>query len=200
MEEDIDKELKKLSLQIKSCDKCPLYKNRKNAVPGEGNWKSKIILIGEAPGFNEDEQGRPFVGKAGKLLEEFLNSIGKNREDVFITNVVKCRPPNNRQPEEDEIKICTSLYLDKQIELIKPKLIVCLGNVSANYIFKKFGLKFESMNKTHGKIFSISNLFIQTKIIATYHPAAILRNQNLMSIAKADWEIIKEVIDSLSQD
>ena len=195
--EDAEKELEKLSLQIKNCEKCPLHKNRKNAVPGEGNWKSKIMLIGEAPGFNEDEQGRPFVGRAGKLLEEFLSSIGKRREDVFITNVVKCRPPNNRQPEEEEIKICTSLYLDKQIELIKPKLIVCLGNVSANYIFKKFGLRFESMNKQHGKIFPISNLFIQTKIIATYHPAAILRNQNLMPIAKADWEIIKECISSL---
>jgi DNA polymerase len=193
----LKKNWKNLSLQIKSCDKCPLHKNRKNAVPGEGNWKSKIMLIGEAPGFNEDEQGRPFVGRAGKLLEEFLSSIGKRREDVFITNVVKCRPPNNRQPEEEEIKICTSLYLDKQIELIKPKLIVCLGNVSANYIFKKFGLKFESMNKTHRKVFPVSNLFIQTKIIATYHPAAILRNQNLMPIAKADWEIIKEVIDGL---
>ena len=196
--EDVEKELEKLSLQIKSCDKCPLHKIRKNAVPGEGNWKSKIMFIGEAPGFNEDEQGRPFVGRAGKLLEDFLSSIGKRREEVFITNVVKCRPPNNRQPEEEEIKICTSLYLDKQIELIKPKLIVCLGNVSANYIFKKFGLKFESMNKQHGKIFSVSNLFLQTKIIATYHPAAILRNQNLMPVAKADWEIIKEVIDSFS--
>jgi DNA polymerase len=196
--EDVEEELEKLSLQIKTCAKCSLYKNRKNAVPGEGNWKSRIMLIGEAPGFNEDEQGRPFVGRAGKLLEEFLSSIGKRREDFFITNVVKCRPPNNRQPEEEEIKICTSLYLDKQIELIKPKLIVCLGNVSANYIFKKFGLKFESMNKQHGKVFSVSNLFIQAKIIATYHPAAILRNQNLMPIAKADWEIIKEVIDSSS--
>jgi DNA polymerase len=195
--EDVEKELEKLSLQIKNCNKCPLYKNRKNAVPGEGNWKSRIMLIGEAPGFNEDEQGRPFVGRAGKLLEEFLSSIRKRREEVFITNVVKCRPPNNRQPEEEEIKICTSLYLDKQIELIKPKLIVCLGNVSANYIFKKFGLKFESMNKQHGKVFSVSNLFIQTKIIATYHPAAILRNQNLMTAAKADWEIIKEAIDGL---
>jgi DNA polymerase len=195
---DVAEELEKLSSQIKVCTKCPLYKNRKNAVPGEGNWKNRIMIIGEAPGFNEDEQGRPFVGRAGKLLEEFLSSIGKRREDVFITNVVKCRPPNNRQPEEEEIKICTSLYLDKQIELIKPKLIICLGNVSANYIFKKFGLKFESMNKQHGKVFSVSNLFIQTKIIATYHPAAILRNQNLMPIAKADWEIIKEVIDSLS--
>jgi DNA polymerase len=195
--EDIEKELEKLSLQIKSCEKCPLYKNRKNAVPGEGNWRNRIILIGEAPGFNEDEQGRPFVGKAGKLLEVFLSSVGKKREEVFITNVVKCRPPNNRQPEEEEIKICTSLYLDKQIELIKPKLIVCLGNVSANYIFKKFGLKFEGMNKQHGKVFSVSNLFIRTKIIATYHPAAILRNQNLMTAAKADWEIIKEAIDGL---
>jgi DNA polymerase len=195
--EDVEKELEKLSFQIKVCTKCPLHKNRKNAVPGEGNWKSRIMLIGEAPGFNEDEQGRPFVGRAGRLLEEFLSSVGKKREDVFITNVVKCRPPNNRQPEEDEIKICTSLYLDKQIELIKPKIMVCLGNVSASYIFKKFGLKFESMNKTHGKVFSVSNLFIKTKIIATYHPAAILRNQNLMPIAKADWEVIKEAIDSL---
>jgi len=194
---DVDTELQKLSIQIKNCDKCPLYKNRKNAVPGEGDWKNKIMLIGEAPGFNEDEQGRPFVGRAGKLLEEFLNSIGKRREEVFITNVVKCRPPNNRQPEEEEIKTCTSSYLDKQIELIRPKLIVCLGNVSAKYIFNKFGLEFESMNKFHGKIFQVSNLYIQTRIIATYHPAAILRNQNLMPIAKADWETIKEVIEGL---
>ena len=89
------------------------------------------------------------------------------------------------------------MYLDKQIELINPKLIACLGNISASYIFKKFGLKFESMNKYHGKVFLVSNLFIQTKIIATYHPAAILRNQNLMPIAKADWEIIREVIEKL---
>jgi len=195
--ENVEKELEKISFKIKNCTKCILYKNRKNAVPGEGNWKNKIILIGEAPGFNEDEQGRPFVGRAGKLLEEFLDYIGKSREDVFITNVVKCRPPNNRQPEQEEINICTSLYLDKQIDLIKPKLIVCLGNISANYIFKKFGLNFESMNKEHGKVFQISNLLIQTKIIATYHPAAILRNQDLMSIAKSDWRIIKECIDKL---
>jgi DNA polymerase len=195
--ENVEKELEKISFKIKNCTKCILYKNRKNAVPGEGSWKNKIMLIGEAPGFNEDEQGRPFVGRAGKLLEEFLDYIGKSREDVFITNVVKCRPPNNRQPEQEEINICTSLYLDKQIDLIKPKLIVCLGNISANYIFKKFGLNFESMNKEHGKVFQISNLLIQTKIIATYHPAAILRNQDLMSIAKSDWRIIKECIDKL---
>jgi DNA polymerase len=192
-----EEELKKISEEIKNCNKCPLYKSRKNAVPGEGDFKSGIMLIGEAPGFNEDLQGRPFVGRAGKLLEEFLKSVGKRREEVFITNVVKCRPPNNRQPEENEIKICTSLYLDRQIEIIKPKLIVCLGNISASYIFKKFGLKFESMNKQHGKVFSISNLYIKTKIVATYHPAAILRNPNLMNLAKADWEIIKEEMEKL---
>jgi DNA polymerase len=193
---NVEKELEKIWFQIKNCDRCPLHKNRKNAVPGEGHWKNRIMLIGEAPGFNEDEQGRPFVGRAGKLLEEFFEFIGKKREEVFITNVVKCRPPKNRQPEEDEIKVCTSLYLDKQIELIKPKLIVCLGNVSANYIFEKFGLKFESISKQHGKVFSISNLFLQTKIIATYHPAAILRNQNLMEAAKEDWKVIKECIEA----
>ncbi|MGC8993546.1 MAG: type-4 uracil-DNA glycosylase [Candidatus Aenigmatarchaeota archaeon] len=192
-----EEELKKISEEIKNCNKCPLYKSRKNAVPGEGDFKSGIMLIGEAPGFNEDLQGRPFVGRAGKLLEEFLKSVGKRREEVFITNVVKCRPPNNRQPEENEIKICTSLYLDRQIEIIKPKLIVCLGNISASYIFKKFGLRFESMNKQHGKVFSISNLYIKTKIVATYHPAAILRNPNLMNLAKADWEIIKEEMEKL---
>ncbi|MGC9200739.1 MAG: type-4 uracil-DNA glycosylase [Candidatus Aenigmatarchaeota archaeon] len=192
-----EEELKKISEEIKNCNKCPLYKSRKNAVPGEGDFKSGIMLIGEAPGFNEDLQGRPFVGRAGKLLEEFLKSVGKRREEVFITNVVKCRPPNNRQPEENEIKICASLYLDRQIEIIKPKLIVCLGNISASYIFKKFGLRFESMNKQHGKVFSISNLYIKTKIVATYHPAAILRNPNLMNLAKADWEIIKEEMEKL---
>ena len=195
--EDVKEKMEELSLKIKSCNKCPLYENRKNAVPGEGEWKNRIMLIGEAPGFNEDEQARPFVGRAGRLLEKFLSYINMKREDVFITNVVKCRPPNNRQPEEEEIKICTSLYLDKQIDLIKPKLIICLGNISASYIFRKFGIRFESMNRQHGRVFSISNLSLQTKIIATYHPAAILRNQNLMSIAKADWEIIGEFIRSL---
>jgi len=195
--EDIKKEMEELSSRIKSCNKCPLYKNRRNAVPGEGDWKNRIMLIGEAPGFNEDEQGRPFVGKAGRLLEKFLSHIGIKREDVFITNVVKCRPPKNRQPEEDEIKICATLYLDKQIDLIKPKLIICLGNISSTYIFKKFGMRFESMGKQHGRVFSISNLSLQSKIIATYHPAAILRNQNLIPIAKTDWETIGECIRNL---
>lgn len=185
--------LEKLALQIRECRKCELYKSRKNAVPGEGNIEKGIVIIGEAPGFNEDQQGRPFVGKAGKLLEEFLLSIGIKREEVFITNVVKCRPPNNRQPEESEIRACSE-YLEKQIEIIKPRIIICVGNISASYIFKKFGLKFDSMNKVHGKVFSISNLQFQLKIIATYHPAAILRNPNLMSAAKDDWEKIGEIL------
>jgi len=187
-------ELERIAEEIRKCTKCPLHENRKNAVPGEGNIERKIMLIGEAPGFNEDVQGRPFVGRAGMLLEKFLLSIGLKREQVFITNVVKCRPPNNRQPTEEEINAC-SVYLDKQIEIIKPKVIVCLGNISSQYILKKFEIKFESMTKMHGKVFSISNLQLQVKIIPTFHPAAILRNNNLLSLAKSDWEKIKEVIE-----
>jgi len=189
-----EEELEKIAEEIRKCTKCPLHKNRKNTVPGEGSIEKKIVLIGEAPGFNEDIQGRPFVGKAGMLLENFLLSIGLKREEVFITNVVKCRPPNNRQPTEEEVNVC-SVYLDKQIEIIKPKVIVCLGNISSQYILKKFGIKFESMSKMHGKVFSISNLQLQVKIIPTFHPAAILRNNNLLSLTKSDWEKIKEVIE-----
>ncbi|MEM5814935.1 MAG: type-4 uracil-DNA glycosylase [Candidatus Aenigmatarchaeota archaeon] len=188
-----EEELEKISREIKKCERCPLHKSRINAVPGEGSIERRIMIIGEAPGYNEDREGRPFVGKAGKLLEEFLKGIGIKREEVYITNVVKCRPPNNRQPEYMEIKVC-SFYLEKQIEIIKPKLIICLGNISTSYIFQKFSLKFESMNKSHGKVFSVSNFKVQAKIIATYHPAAILRNPSLISFAKEDWEKIGELI------
>ncbi|MCS7094147.1 MAG: type-4 uracil-DNA glycosylase [Candidatus Aenigmarchaeota archaeon] len=190
---DVEKDLENIAEEIRKCTDCQLYRNRKNAVPGEGSIEKGIMIIGEAPGYNEDLQGRPFVGKAGKLLEDLLSIAGLKRDEVFITNVVKCRPPNNRQPEEAEIDTC-SKYLEKQINTIKPKIIVCVGNVSSNFIFKKFGLKFESMNKLHGKIFQISNLKLQTLIIPTYHPAAILRNLNLLPLAKEDWEKIGEIL------
>lgn len=190
---DVEKDLENIAEEIRKCTDCQLYRNRKNAVPGEGSIEKGIMIIGEAPGYNEDLQGRPFVGKAGKLLEDLLSIAGLKRDEVFITNVVKCRPPNNRQPEEAEIDTC-SKYLEKQINAIKPKIIVCVGNVSSNFIFKKFGLKFDSMNKLHGKVFQISNLKLQTLIIPTYHPAAILRNLNLLPLAKEDWEKIGEIL------
>lgn len=193
MDVEISKILEEIAQEIRNCKKCNLYNSRKNPVPGEGKIDKRIMIVGEAPGYNEDIQGRPFVGRAGMLLEDFLKSIGLKREEVFITNVVKCRPPNNRQPEKEEIEAC-SIYLDRQIEAINPKIIICVGNIAASYVFHKFGLKFEGMSKFHGKIFQISNLQYQLKIVATYHPAAILRNPALMSLAKEDWEKIKEVI------
>ncbi|MEM5875623.1 MAG: type-4 uracil-DNA glycosylase [Candidatus Aenigmatarchaeota archaeon] len=185
--------LQKIAEEIKNCKKCPLFKERKNAVPGEGNINKKIVIVGEAPGYNEDIMGRPFVGKAGKLLDDFIKFIGVERRDIFITNVVKCRPPNNRQPEKIEIEACFD-YLERQINVIKPRLIICVGNIAASTLFHKFGLEFKSMNKQHGIVYSISNLQIQLKLVATYHPAAILRNPNLLNLVKEDWERIKEVI------
>lgn len=129
----MEDELALLGQEISICQKCPLGKTRTKAVPGEGNPKAKILFVGEGPGGNEDKQGRPFVGEAGRFLEELLKSIGLEREDVFITNLVKCRPPGNRDPKDEEIDICTKLYLTQQIKLINPKIIVCLGRYAAKY-------------------------------------------------------------------
>src|SRR5213593_2187552 len=127
MRNDGSAELATVHSEIMGCTKCELHKNRKKAVPGEGPIDAKIMFVGEGPGLNEDEQGRPFVGAAGKLLTELLGSIGLSRSNVFITNIVKCRPPNNRPPRKTEIETCVSLYLQPQIRIINPRVIVPLG-------------------------------------------------------------------------
>ena len=167
--------IKELNEAIKKCKKCDLYKHRKNAVPGEGPENAKIMFVGEAPGRFEDIQGKPFVGAAGKLLNEILQISGIKREEVYITNIVKCRPPNNRDPTEDEIKKC-SPYLDLQISLIKPKLIFTLGRHSSRYLIEKFGGKFPSISSTHGKVFKFNTLIGNFYIIPVYHPAAAIYN------------------------
>ena len=123
-------DLKEIAEQIRKCQQCRLAQGRTNAVPGSGNPHAQIVFVGEGPGKAEDAQGEPFVGAAGKFLNTMLESIKMTREDVFITNVVKCRPPDNRDPQEDEIKTCTSLYLWAQLELIKPLLVATLGRHS----------------------------------------------------------------------
>jgi len=197
--ERVEGDLEKIALEIKACKKCPLHANRVNAVPGEGGYRCGIILIGEAPGANEDLQGRPFVGAAGKLLDELMGGVGVSRGMIYITNVVKCRPPGNRQPTDEEVEICTSLYLNRQIATINPKLIVCLGNISSKYIFNKYGLKFKSMSEAHGRIHRIISLHGEIKIIATYHPAAILRNPKIREEAKRDWKTIGEEVKRICQ-
>lgn len=159
-------ELDEIHNRIRKCRKCRLWKTRKNAVPGEGNTRARILFIGQAPGRTEDETGRPFVGRAGKILTELLAKNGLERKDVFITSVVKCFPPRNRIPKKDEISAC-SPYLKAQISLIKPKTIFLLGNTAINAVLGNVG----KLEKIHGRKITRENI----EYVPTYHPAAALR-------------------------
>ena len=161
--------LEELNKMICTCLKCPLGHTRTNFVFGVGNPAADVMFIGEAPGADEDAQGEPFVGRAGQLLNKIIESIGLKREDVYICNILKCRPPNNREPLPTEMETCTP-YLYKQIELIHPKFIICLGRVSAQWLLQTNENLTSLRNKVHD--------FRGAKLIVTYHPAALLRNPN----------------------
>jgi len=176
--------LQEIASEISVCEKCRLCKGRKRAVPGEGNPQTKILFIGEGPGFNEDQQGRPFVGKAGHLLEEALASINLTRSDVFITNVVKCRPPENRDPNPDEIAACND-YLDRQIEALDPQVIVTLGRFSMAKYFPG-----QKISLIHGR----AKAGRKRLYIAMYHPAAALRSEKTLAEFRADFSKIPLII------
>jgi len=184
-------ELEKIKNEVLSCKKCSLYQTRTHPVIGEGNPRAKIMMIGEAPGFNEDQAGRPFCGKAGKILDELLNSIGIKREEIYITNILKCRPPENRNPQKEELEACTP-YLEKQIEIIKPEAICTLGNYSTAFIMKKYGVagQIQGISKIHGKIFQSKTLFESIKIIPLYHPAVATYNINMKEVLKRDFKVL----------
>ncbi|RLI64008.1 MAG: uracil-DNA glycosylase [Candidatus Asgardarchaeum californiense] len=184
---------RQLEKEIANCRKCDLWKTRKNPVIGEGSKDARIMFIGEAPGYWEDIKGRPFVGKAGKIFDELLQSIDLRREEVYIANVLKCRPPNNRNPFQNEIDACTP-YLDQQIELIHPRIIATLGNFALSYISKKFGLKQENIGQSHGKIFKIKTLFGDLIIIPLYHPAAAVYNPLLKKTLLEDIAVVKRLL------
>lgn len=180
--------LEEIKTFVYGCRKCQLNSTRTNVVFGEGNPKADIMFIGEGSGYNEDVQGRPFVGVAGQLLDKMLNAIGIEREDVYISNIVKCRPPNNRNPLEDESKICIE-YLRWQVKIIDPKIIVCLGAVSArNIIDSNF-----RVTKDRGKWFKVGKF----DIITTYHPAAVLRDENKKRPAWEDFKNIRKKYDEI---
>jgi len=173
---------------IENCKKCNLGSTRNKFVFGSGDPSADLLLVGEAPGQEEDLQGEPFVGRAGKLLDKILKAIGYTRDtNIFITNIVKCRPPDNRDPLPSEIEDC-SPYLNKQIELIKPKLIVALGKVAGKALLKKDILLKEMRNKTH--------YFKSIPLIVTYHPAALLRNPSLKKESWKDFQYIRDFIAS----
>ena len=173
-------ELESLYSTIKVCPDCDLCKTRTNAVPGEGSPTAEILFVGEGPGFNEDQQGRPFVGAAGKFLDEMLRSIGLDRSTVYITNVLKCRPPNNRDPLPTEVEACRK-YLLRQIELIRPKLIVTLGRFSLAWFFPK-----DSISRAHGQLRKLGDQYYYH----LYHPAAALHAGNLRKVIQEDFSRI----------
>ncbi|CAD5245172.1 type-4 uracil-DNA glycosylase [Thermococcus camini] len=187
--------MRKLEERIRNCQKCPLGRLRTNAVPGSGSYDAKVMFIGEAPGYWEDQKGLPFVGRAGKVLDELLAEIGLTREEVYITNIVKCRPPENRDPLEDEIKAC-SPYLDRQIDIIRPRVIVPLGRHSMRYILEKFGFEPEPISKIHGKTFEAHTLFGKIIIMPMYHPAAALYRPPIKEELRKDFLRLGELIGS----
>lgn len=171
------------------CQDCELSKTRNNVVFGEGDPHANVMLIGEAPGKNEDLQGRPFVGAAGKILDELLESAGLDRESVFITSILKCRPPGNRNPTRSEIIACTPC-LNKQIEIIKPKVIGCMGNFAARFIMEKFGLGRGSISSIHGSVYNVSTLYGVIRIIPLFHPAAALYDRKKIDLLKEDFKML----------
>ena len=177
-------ELRKVAEEVADCMDCQLHLSRKKAVPGEGPADADIMLIGEGPGFHENEQGRPFVGAAGRFLEELLESINLTRADVFIGNVVKCRPPGNRDPQPEEIEACSS-YLQRQISAIDPEVIVTLGRFSMARYFPNV-----KISKIHGQAKEIDGRVV----IPMYHPAAALHQPSLREVVKEDFSLIPTLI------
>ncbi|MDB6125763.1 MAG: phage polymerase-related protein [Pedosphaera sp.] len=180
--------LEELDAKIRVCTACPLHKSRTLAVPGEGKYNAKVMIIGEAPGRNEDLTGRPFVGSSGKFLDHVLDGSGFDRTDFFITNICKCRPPSNRTPKTHEIETCTSLYLFNQISLINPGLIVLLGGVAVK---RMLGLK--TVEQARGRIIEHEG----QKFLATYHPAVRFYREDLAEKIKEDFDILKAEMKNL---
>ncbi len=180
--------LEELNRAICECLKCPLGQTRIRFVFGTGNPSAGVMFIGEAPGADEDAQGEPFVGRAGQLLNKIIESVGMKREDVYICNIIKCRPPGNRVPLPSESEACTP-YLEKQIELVKPRFIICLGRTAGQWLLKSE----ESLGKLRGVIHTYRGI----PMIITYHPAALLRNPGWKRPTWEDMQLFKKAYDEL---
>ncbi len=191
--------LEAVASEVRACTRCGLWKTRKNAVPGEGSADAKVMFVGEAPGYWEDVEGKPFVGDAGKFLDMLLAEMGVSRSQVFIGNVLKCRPPRNREPAPAEIEACTP-YLDRQITTIKPKLIITLGNYSTAYIFSKAGLSFKGITEARGKFYQANVLGLAVTLFPTFHPAAGLYSAKYKQLLIEDFRLLKVKILDLDKD
>ncbi|MCY4575373.1 MAG: uracil-DNA glycosylase [Chloroflexi bacterium] len=184
---DAAEDLRAIALEISTCTECRLSEGRTNAVPGEGAPDADVMFIGEGPGFYEDQQGRPFVGAAGKFLDELLATIGLERKDVYITNTVKCRPPDNRDPRDDELDTCESLYLRRQLQLVNPTLLVTLGRFSLTRLFPG-----QAISRARGQLLYKDGL----AVYPVYHPAAALHQQRLRDVIIDDFRNIPTVLET----
>jgi uracil-DNA glycosylase len=183
-----EKALEKLYEQTCNCQNCRLGSTRNKYVFGVGNPKATVMLIGEGPGADEDAQGEPFVGRAGKLLNDILKAIKFEREEVYIANIVKCRPPGNRVPSPDEVEQCIP-YLYKQIDIVKPQLILCLGTTAANCLLQKK----DTLGRMRSNVFAFRDI----KVMVTYHPAALLRNPGWKRDCWTDVQAFRKLYDEL---
>jgi uracil-DNA glycosylase len=178
-------DLESIRVEIGDCQRCKLAPKRTNIVFGSGNPNADLVFVGEAPGFDEDQQGLPFVGRAGQLLTKIIESISLKREDVYICNVLKCRPPDNRNPEPDEVAACNP-FMKKQLATIRPKIVCCLGTFAAQTVLQTAS----PISKLRGKFFDVDGI----RIIATFHPAYLLRSPDKK---REVWEDMKQIRDEL---
>ena len=191
-------ELKKIADEVSNLTSSPLFKYRVEneyfPVIGEGNHDAEVMFVGEAPGENEAKTGRPFCGRAGKVLDELLSSVGIERKEVYITNIVKDRPQKNRDPLPEEISLYAP-FLDRQIAIIRPKVIATLGRFSMEYVMRRYGLEesLESISRIHGRVFETEIEGERVKIVPLYHPAAAIYNQHLLDTLKEDFKMLTTV-------
>jgi DNA polymerase len=178
-------ELLSLQKEILQCTKCPLYRTRKNAVPGEGPAEPKIMFVGEAPGVSEDDSGRPFVGRSGELLILLIGELGLSRSEVFITSILKSRPPDNRSPNQSEIDACLP-YLKRQFEILNPRVVVLLGNVAVSAVMGPW-----RVSECHGRSYDAES----RTFFMTYHPAAALRFPRIREAMNEDFKILRRLLD-----
>ena len=197
--DNVESEYRELVEEVLTCTRCPLHLSRRNAVPGEGPLSADVMVVGEAPGKREDETGRPFVGAAGRLLDELLREAGLDRREVYITNVVKCRPPGNRDPSGEEIAACRG-YLERQIRLVRPKLVIAVGRIAGSTVYSMAGLRWASTGRERGRIRRVRIAGVEVALLTTYHPAAALYNPQLREELFKDFRgPIRRAVESVKR-
>jgi len=195
-EEEFKKRLiESLSMEINNCKKCSLWRTRNKPLVGDGSVNAEILVVGESPGYYEDLQGRAFVGEAGKILDKLLGLINLERKDIYITNVLKCHPPKNHEPNRQEIDSCIR-YLYRQIDIIKPRIIITLGKFASKEVFDKFNLGFTRISELHGRVYEVKTLSGNMKIIPLYHPAVACYHNEMLGLLKEDFRKLKSIINN----